>query len=108
MIDFILGAILGGCLIAAYFHFKGESPAKRASDLSSLSNLELRIQQTMTQVFDDAMTKLSAAVEAAKAKAVEDYKAANPPVDPAPAVAAQEQADAATVENFANQIAPPV
>lgn len=103
MIDFLIGFALGLATLGAYFHFKGETPAKA---LSEITNLETRIKNAMSQVMDDAMSKLSAAVEAAKAKAVEDYKAANPPVDTGPAVAAQEQADATVVENFAASIAP--
>jgi len=56
---------------------------------------------------DDAMAKLATAVEAAKAKAVEDFRAANPVPDVGAAQTAQEGADADKVSAFADQIAPP-
>lgn len=55
---------------------------------------------------DDAMAKLATSVEAAKVKAVDDYKAANPPADPQAAADSQEAADAEKVSAFADQIAP--
>lgn len=59
-------------------------------------------------VMDDAMAKLATAVEAAKAKAVEDFKATlPPPVDEAAIAANQEAADAGMITNFANQLNPP-
>lgn len=57
---------------------------------------------------DDAMNKLASAVEAAKTKAVDDFKATLPPATDAQAVAdTQESEDAAKVSAFADQIAPP-
>lgn len=55
---------------------------------------------------DDAMAKLATAVEAAKAQAVSEALAAQPVVDETAVATQQEDADAAKVSAFADQIHP--
>jgi hypothetical protein len=61
MIDFLLGLILGGLSVFAFYHFKGESPAKIVSDLSTL---EMRIQQMLSDAFNQAVSRLEQTVDA--------------------------------------------
>ena len=100
MIDFTIGAILGALAVYAYFHFKGETPAKALSDFS---NLENRIRTMIS----DALNELKANVDADKAKAVAEAVAAMPVPDVAAAQAAQESADEQAVRDFTAANFPP-
>lgn len=65
----------------------------------------------MTEAMTQALQAVRDAAEAKAAKAVEDYKAANPAVDPQAAVDAAQTEDAAAVQALAvelNPVAAPV
>ena len=92
MIDFTFGAILGALAVYAYFHFKGETPAKALSDFS---NLEQRIRTMIS----DALNELKANADADKAKAVAEALA--------PALAAKDAADEQEIRDFTAANFPP-
>lgn len=61
----------------------------------------------MTEAMTEALQAVRVASDAKAAKAVEDYKAANPPVDPQAAVDAAQAEDAAAVKALADELNPP-
>jgi hypothetical protein len=96
MIDFVLGAVLGGLAVWAYFHFKGEPPAKA---LAEITGFEQRIRTMLSDAFNTALANLQAAAEA---KGAADAKAATEA-----AVAAKEQEATDAIEAATAALTPP-